>query len=135
MSRIAKNSIKINNDINCKFENGIFSAKGKLGEMDLKINSAYTVNINNETQLMSMSMNKSVTSYILGHAICDGYIGGVDTKINDWPILSNTLYENQKLIDLLNMSAGDQKYINDSNIWKIFKKCIAEKLRMEHENQ
>ena len=58
-------------------------------------------------------MNKSVTSYILGHAICDGYIGGLDDRINDWPLLSNTLYENQKLIDFLNMSVGDQKYINE----------------------
>ena len=33
MSRIAKNSIKIDKDIQCNFENGIFSAKGKLGEM------------------------------------------------------------------------------------------------------
>jgi len=78
------------------------SPKDRLGEF-----------INNETQLMSMSMNKSVTSYILGHAICDGYIGGVDTRINDWPLLSSSLYENQKLIDLLNMRAGDQKYISE----------------------
>ena len=33
-----------------------------------------------------------VTSYILGHAICEGYIDGVDTKLNDWPILKNSLY-------------------------------------------
>ena len=41
-------------------------------------------------------MNKSVTSYILGHAMCDGYIGGLDDRINDWPLLSSSLYENQK---------------------------------------
>ena len=69
--------------------------------------------VNNETKLMSMSMNKSVTSYILGHAICEGYIEGIESRINDWAILKDTLYENQKLIDLLNMSAGDQKYINE----------------------
>ena len=48
MSRIAKNSIKINKEINCKFENGLFFAKGKLGEKSLNINSSYTVEINNE---------------------------------------------------------------------------------------
>ena len=74
--------------------------KEKLGEF-----------MNNETKLISMSMNKSVTSYILGHAICDGYIDSVDSKLDDWPILETSLYENQKLIDLLNMAAGDQKYI------------------------
>ena len=74
--------------------------KEKLGEF-----------MKNETKLISMSMNKSVTSYILGHAICDGYIDSVDSKLDDWPILETSLYENQKLIDLLNMAAGDQKYI------------------------
>ena len=78
------------------------SHKNRLGEF-----------LDNESKFMSMSMNKSVTSYILGHAICDGYIGGLDDKINDWPLLSNTLYENQKLIDFLNMNVGDQKYINE----------------------
>ena len=60
-----------------------------------------------------MSMGKSVVSYILGHAICDGYIDGVDARINDWPAIENTLYHDQKLIDFLNMSTGDQKYINE----------------------
>ena len=78
------------------------SPKNKLGEF-----------IDNESKFMSMSMNKSVTSYILGHAMCDGYIGGLDERINDWPLLSNSLYDNQKIIDFLNMSVGDQKYINE----------------------
>ncbi len=78
------------------------SPKERLGEF-----------INNETKFYSMSMGKSVTSYILGHAICDGYIDGVDTRINDWRPIENTLYHNQKLIDFLNMSTGDQKYINE----------------------
>ena len=38
MSRIAKNSIKIDKDISCKFENGNFFAKGKLGEMNFLVN-------------------------------------------------------------------------------------------------
>ncbi len=46
MSRIAKNSIKINQDVSCKFESGNFYAKGKLGEMNLQIDPLYTVEIN-----------------------------------------------------------------------------------------
>ena len=69
--------------------------------------------IKEDTKFISMSMNKSVTSYILGHAICEGYIDSVDSKINDWPIIQNSLYHNQKLINFLNMSTGDQKYINE----------------------
>ena len=78
------------------------SPKERLGEF-----------IKEDTKFISMSMNKSVTSYILGHAICGGYIGGIDSKINDWPIIQNSLYDNQKLINFLNMSTGDQKYINE----------------------
>ena len=45
MSRIAKNSIKIDKDISCSFLNGIFNAKGKLGEMNLAVDPLYTVDI------------------------------------------------------------------------------------------
>ena len=45
MSRIAKNSIKIDQDISCNFHEGDFSAKGKLGEMKLSIDPLYIVEI------------------------------------------------------------------------------------------
>ena len=45
MSRIAKNSIKIDKDVFCTFQNGKFNAKGKLGEMNLTIDPLYTVDI------------------------------------------------------------------------------------------
>jgi hypothetical protein len=60
----------------------------------------------------SMSMGKSIASYLTGHAICDGTIKSVDSRL-DWPILEDTLYHNQKLINLLNMSSGDQAYSQD----------------------
>ena len=49
MSRIAKNSIKINNEIKCNFENGTFLAKGKLGEMKTNINSKFNIEINEDS--------------------------------------------------------------------------------------
>ena len=58
-----------------------------------------------------MSMGKSVTSYLVGHAICDGYIDGVDARVNDWPVIKDSLYHDQKLINFLNMNTGDQKYV------------------------
>jgi len=45
MSRIAKNSIKIPTDTTCKFENSVFSAKGKIGEMSIIVNSLFDVNL------------------------------------------------------------------------------------------
>ena len=48
MSRIAKNSIKIDKEVNCSFQNGTFSAKGKLGEMKININPNFSVDIVND---------------------------------------------------------------------------------------
>ena len=66
-----------------------------------------------KTKFRSNSMGKSMVGYLAGHAICAGYIDSVDTRLNDWPLISKTLYHDQKLIDLLNMSAGDQKFVTD----------------------
>ena len=74
--------------------------------------------INNKTKFRSNSMGKSLASYVLGNAICGGYIDSVDSKINDWDLVKNTLYENQRLIDLLNMASGDQKFTYGSFLLK-----------------
>ena len=63
--------------------------------------------------LPSHSVGKSLVSYVTGHAICEGYIGSVDERLTDWDVIENTLYEDQVLIDLLNMTAGDQRYIGE----------------------
>ena len=63
--------------------------------------------------LPSHSMGKSLVSYVTGHAICEGYIDNINVKLNDWPLIQNTLYENSILLDLLNMKGGDQKWVGD----------------------
>tara|TARA_B100000989_G_scaffold281359_1_gene245503 strand:+ start:394 stop:1545 length:1152 start_codon:yes stop_codon:yes gene_type:complete len=68
---------------------------------------------NNKGLLPSHSVGKSLVSYVTGYAICEGYIDNVDVKLIDWPVLKGTLYEGQKLIDLLNMRAGDQEIIGE----------------------
>ena len=72
---------------------------------------------NNTTKLRSNSVGKSMVGYLAGHAICAGYIDSIDSKLNDWPLIEKTLYHDQKLIDLLNMNAGDQKHITDGVFW------------------
>ena len=69
----------------------------------------------NETKYHSQSVGKSFASYILGHAICKGYVDGIDSKLNYWPTLENTLYYDQKIIDVINMNAGDKKYFASTN--------------------
>ena len=77
--------------------------KGKNNEAERIINGL----------LQSHSMGKSLVSYVTGHAICEGYISSVDEKLTGWDVIENTLYDNQVLIDLLNMQAGDQQYIGE----------------------
>ena len=48
MSRIAKNSIKIDKDIQCNFNDGVFFAKGKLGEMKLNVKPSFTIKISDD---------------------------------------------------------------------------------------
>ena len=71
--------------------------------------------VTNETKLRSMSIGKTMVSYVMGHAICKGYINSINSTIGDWSLVNNTLYQDQKIIDLLNMSAGDQKYLERSD--------------------
>ena len=63
--------------------------------------------------LPSHSMGKSLVSYVTGHAICEGYIDSVNVKLNDWPLIKSTLYDNSVLLDLLNMKGGDQKWVGE----------------------
>ena len=88
--------------------------------------------INNETKLRSMSVGRSMASYTLAHAICDGYIDSFDTRLNDWPLLENTLYYNQKLSDILNMNSGDHNYIESSEF--INSKKLDEKFKGSLDN-
>ena len=69
----------------------------------------------NKGLLPSHSMGKSLVSYVTGYAICGGYIDNINVKLDDWSTVKGTLYEGQKLIDLLNMTAGDQKFIGERN--------------------
>ena len=71
--------------------------------------------IKDDTRLRGMSVGKTMTSYVAGHAICEGYIGSINSRLNDWPLIENTLYYNQELINLLNMQAGDEKYVWSSD--------------------
>jgi CubicO group peptidase (beta-lactamase class C family) len=78
-----------------------------------KINPRFTHMIDDQTKLYSMSIGKSITAYVLGHAVCMNMIKGLDQKVSDWPILQGTLYQNTSLIDLVNMRAGDQSLVNE----------------------
>jgi len=87
------------------YENGIIKYNGKASD------GRFERNIDDETPFITNSTGKSITSYIVGHAICDGYISSMDEVI-DWPMMSKTLYQGQPLSNLLNMNAGDKHTVD-----------------------
>jgi len=94
--------------------------------------------IKEDTMFKSHSVGKSLAAYITGHAICEGYIDSINTRINDWPIVNNTLYYDQELINLLNFKAGDQKFVYDYYVknpkWTRYNETSVEAL-LNHEFQ
>ena len=83
---------------------------GKITIDEITPKDRFGIIYKDNTQYTSASVGKSLVSYVTGHAICKGYINGVDHRLNDWPLLENTLFYDQKLIDLLNMAAGHHQY-------------------------
>ena len=70
--------------------------------------------IDNDTMIYSMSLGKSLGGYLMGHAICKGYIDSLSSTLADWPIVKGTLLETATVQDVINASTGDQKYIKNN---------------------
>ena len=75
----------------------------------------FKMDFHEKSYFVSRSMGKSITSYMLGHAICQGYIKSIDAPVTDWPLMADTLYFGQPLINLLNMKAGDTDVIRSKD--------------------
>ena len=93
MSRIAKNPIKITNEVECSFNQGIFSAKGKLGKLDIAINSNYNVKINDEeVKVLPTNENNIDPNWGTTRAIIANTINGVMTGFSKILELNGTGY-------------------------------------------
>ena len=93
----------------------IYFSEGEVIYDALPPKNRFVTKFNEKSYFPSHSMGKSITSYLLGYAICNGYIGSVDEAIEDWPLMENTLYHGQPIINLLNMSAGDTNVIEEKS--------------------
>ena len=74
----------------------------------------FSTTIDDTTKFPSHSIGKSIVSYLVGNAICEGYIDNLDQDLTDWPLMNNTLYSQQPLIDILNMNARDHHVVTES---------------------
>ena len=91
----------------------LYYSKGKIVYDELPPEGRFITPFNEKSYFHSHSMGKSITSYLMGYAICNGYIDGINDTIGEWPLMENTLYYEQPIINLLNMTAGDTNVIEE----------------------
>ena len=72
-----------------------------------------------DVPIWGFSMSKSVTSYLLGQAYCDGRIDSLNDPVKKYvESLDGTFYGDARIIDALNMTTGDGK-IYESLPWRL----------------
>ena len=111
-----------NNDLSKRVEEQLKDKKTGLVSYILFENNKILVDQNRKSKYRgpypSHSVGKSLVSLVTGYAMCGGYINHTVFDRIDYPTVADTLYENQKLINLLNMQAGDDEIIGDRiGIW------------------
>tara|TARA_B100000900_G_C20598210_1_gene724324 strand:- start:1696 stop:2226 length:531 start_codon:yes stop_codon:yes gene_type:complete len=113
MSRLAKNAIKITNEIECSFKEGIFSAKGKLGQIDVKINSNFDVNIkDNEVKVVPIKEQNNDPIWGTTRAIVSNTINGVTKGFSKTLELNGTGYRAAVSGSTLKLELGFSHDIN-----------------------
>ena len=113
MSRIAKNPIKISKDTECNFKEGIFFAKGKLGEMRINVNSNYNVKINeDEVSVLPLNLNTNDPNWGTTRAIIANTINGVTNGFSKTLELNGTGYRASVSGSKLKLELGYSHDIN-----------------------
>ena len=93
MSRIAKNPIKFTNDVECTYKDGIFSAKGKLGQIQVPVNSNFNIDINEgEVKVLPINESKNDPNWGTTRAIIANTIIGVTNGFTKTLELNGTGY-------------------------------------------
>ena len=114
MSRIAKNLIKINNEISCNFSNGIFLAKGKLGEMQINVNPNFSINIddNSVSVIPNEEKLKKDPNWGTTRALISNVIKGVSEGFSKTLELNGTGYRASVSGSTLKLQLGYSHDIN-----------------------
>ena len=73
-------------------------------------------NLKPAQRMYSMSISKSFVGYLVGHALCDGYLLSLGDPIHKYvPETIGTVYEGVPLQNMVNMSAGDSELFGGRN--------------------
>ncbi len=113
MSRVAKNPIKISNEVQCTFKDGVFSAKGKLGQLDILINSNYNINISSdEVKVLTTKEINNDPNWGTTRAIIANTINGVTLGFTKTLELNGTGYRASVSGSKLKLELGYSHDIN-----------------------
>ena len=113
MSRIANNSIKISKEVECTFKDGIFSAKGKLGQMQTTINPNFKINIkDDEIKVIPNIENTKNPNWGTTRAIVANIISGVTNGFTKTLELNGTGYRASVVGSKLKLELGYSHDIN-----------------------
>ena len=113
MSRIAKNPIKITKDIECSFNEGIFSVKGKLGKIDVSVNSKFNINIREDSvQVVPLNENNKDPNWGTIRSLISNSINGVTAGFSKTLELNGTGYRASVSGSKLKLELGYSHDIN-----------------------
>ena len=113
MSRIAKNPIKFSKEVECNFSNGIFSAKGKLGQMQINVNPNYGINIDEqEIKVFPINEENLDPNWGTTRAIIANIIDGVTNGFTKTLELNGTGYRASVSGSKLKLELGYSHDIN-----------------------
>jgi len=113
MSRIAKNPIKITDQTECSFKEGVFFAKGKLGEIKINVNSNYEIKINeNEVSVHPRNEINKDPNWGTTRAIIANTINGVSNGFSKTLELNGTGYRASVSGSSLKLELGYSHDIN-----------------------
>ena len=114
MSRIAKNSINISDNVTCKYENGNFYAKGKLGEMTLSVNDLFKIEIKDKEIFVLPKNDKDMLNPNWGttRSLVYNVVQGVDVGFTKTLELNGTGYRASVSGSKLKLQVGYSHDIN-----------------------
>ena len=103
----------ITQDVECSFNDGIFSAKGKLGQMQISINPGYSVTIDqNEIKVLPVNENNKNPKWGTTRAIVANTILGVSSGFSKTLELNGTGYRASVSGSKLKLELGYSHDIN-----------------------
>ena len=93
MSRIAKNPIKLPKEVECNFSEGIFTAKGSLGKIEININNNFEIEIHDdEIKVVPIKASNKDPNWGTTRALISNTINGVTTGFTKTLELNGTGY-------------------------------------------